>query len=108
MLANVDNGGGRYGDVLLMRANEAAGHVPVEASDTVAQNVMFMACLSSVLQVPNPYLRLVLCDFVQWQAHPSAAMRKWPARTRQMPEQWGKKDSWIRLLHHAAVGRHGN
>jgi hypothetical protein len=56
MLATVENGCGWYGDVLLLRATEAAGHVPVESSGTVAQSVMFIACMSSVLQVPQPLL----------------------------------------------------
>jgi hypothetical protein len=70
----VENSCGWYGDVLLLRATEAAGHVPVESSGTVAQSVMFIACMSSVLQVPQPLL-LFSSRFVRLCAVASASLR---------------------------------
>lgn len=51
MVAKVENGGVWYGDAMLMRADDAARHIPVELSDHVRHTVIFMACSSMHLQV---------------------------------------------------------
>ena len=43
--------GSFYGDAFLMSPMQAAGHICIELSDHVLQNVIFLACTSRIMQV---------------------------------------------------------
>jgi hypothetical protein len=46
-----DEGSSFYGDAFLMSPTQAAGHICIELSDHVLQNVIFLACTSHIMQV---------------------------------------------------------
>jgi hypothetical protein len=48
----VDGGDSFYEDVFLMSPGQAAAHVSVELCDHVLQNVVFLVCISPIVQVP--------------------------------------------------------
>jgi hypothetical protein len=76
MLLTVDEADGSfYRDVMLMKPDVAAGHISIELSDHVLNNVFFMVCLSPIMQVGTCSCvvpcRVTLC---QWQNELSAAL----------------------------------
>ena len=56
-----DEGSSFYGDAFLMSPAQAAGHICIELSDHVTQNVIFLVCMSPIMQVPCD-VRRVACD----------------------------------------------
>jgi hypothetical protein len=57
----VDGGGFFYEDAFLISPGQAAGHISIELCDHVLQNVVFLACISPIMQVPSDERR-VACD----------------------------------------------
>ena len=52
LLIRVEDGDSSfYGAAFLMKPEEAAGHISIELSESVLNNVFFLVCVSPIMQV---------------------------------------------------------
>ena len=72
----------RYGAVMLMKPDVAAGHISIELSEHVLNNIFFMVCLSPIMQVAcRQHARHVPVSLIcrvtlwQWQNERSVALK---------------------------------
>ena len=65
LLLSVDDGDCSFYDaVMLMKPDVAAGHISIELSEHVLNNVFFMVCVSPIMQVTcrHPCVAYMSCD----------------------------------------------